>query len=54
MRACRENGKPYPLPEEGGAVEFVDWGVPLKAAATDAGLGDADPNRGVERVDLVG
>jgi hypothetical protein len=53
VRLCRENGKPLPLPEE-GAVEFVDWGVPLKAAAADAGLGEADPNRGVERVDLVG
>ena len=53
VRMCRESGKPLALPEEGG-VEFVDWGVPLKAAAADPALGDADPNRGVERVDLVG
>ncbi|HVH06355.1 MAG TPA: hypothetical protein VNE71_10190 [Myxococcota bacterium] len=54
VRSCRDAGKPLTLPDEGGSVEFVDWGVPLKAAAADAALGDADPNRGVERVDLVG
>jgi hypothetical protein len=53
VRSCRENGKPLALPEE-GSVDFVDWGIPLKAAAADAALGDADPNRGVERVDLLG
>jgi hypothetical protein len=53
VRWCRDAGKPLPLPEEGG-VDFFDRGVPLKAAAVDAALGDADPNRGVERLDLLG
>jgi hypothetical protein len=53
VRACREGGKPLSLPEE-GAVDFLDWAVPLKAAAADAALGEADPNRGVERIDLIG
>jgi hypothetical protein len=53
VRWCRESGKALALPEE-GAVEFFDWGVPLKSGAADASLGDADPNRGVERLDLLG
>lgn len=53
VRWCRTSGKPLPLPEEGN-VDFFDWGVPLKAAAADPSLGPADPNRGVERIDLIG
>jgi hypothetical protein len=53
VRFCREGDRALALPDE-TAVRFVDWNVPLKAAAADPALGDADPNRGVERVDLVG
>jgi hypothetical protein len=52
VRWSREGGK-LPLPDE-GALELFDWCVPLKAAAADASLGRSDPNRGVERVDLLG
>jgi hypothetical protein len=53
VRWCREGGKTLALPEE-GAVDFFDWGVPLKASAAEAKLGAADPNKGVERIDLLG
>jgi hypothetical protein len=53
IEACRAAGRGLALPEE-GAVEFFDWGVPLKAAAADRSLGDQDPNKGVERIDLIG
>jgi hypothetical protein len=53
VRWCREGGKALALPDE-GAVDFFDWCVPLKAAAADTALGSSDPNRGVERVDLIG
>jgi hypothetical protein len=42
-----------PLSEE-GTVDFLDYGVPLKSAAADRSLGDDDPNKGVERIDLLG
>lgn len=53
VRWCREGGKAIALPDE-GAVDFFDWGVPLKTAAADPALGAADPNKGVERIDLLG
>jgi hypothetical protein len=53
VRWCREGGKSLALPDE-GAVDFFDWNVPLKAAAADPARGDGDPNKGVERVDLLG
>jgi hypothetical protein len=53
VRWCRESGKPLALPEE-GSVDFFDWCVPLKSAAADPAQGAADPNRGIERIDLLG
>ena len=53
VRWCRESGKALALPEE-GSVDFFDWCVPLKSAAADPALGENDPNRGVERIDLLG
>ena len=53
VRWCRESGKTLALPEE-GSVDFFDWCVPLKSAAADPALGEGDPNRGVERIDLLG
>lgn len=53
VRCCREGDRALALPDE-SAVRFVDWNVPLKAAPPDPALGDSDPNRGVERVDLLG
>ena len=40
VRSCRDSGKALALPTEGGRVDFLDWCVPLKAAAADAALGD--------------
>jgi hypothetical protein len=53
VRWCREGGKPLTLPTE-SSVDFFDWCVPLKSAAADPTLGEADGNRGVERIDLIG
>ena len=53
VRALRESGRPLGLPDE-SSVRFVDWNMPLRAASADSALGDEDPNRGVERVDLIG
>lgn len=50
---CRENPGGLPLPEE-GRINFFDYGIPLKAAAADRSLGEDDPNKGVEKVDLLG
>src|SRR4029434_7244480 len=53
VSASGESARPLALPDE-SSVRFVDWSVPLRAAPADTALGDADPNRGVERVDLIG
>jgi len=53
VRFCREAGRGLALPDD-STVRFLDWSVPLKAAAADPAAGDADPNRGVERIDLLG
>lgn len=53
VRLCREGDRGLALPDE-TSVRFVDWNLPLKAASADPALGEADPNEGVERVDLVG
>jgi hypothetical protein len=53
VRWCAENPGGLPLPEE-GRIDFFDYGIPLKTAAADRSLGDADPNKGVEKVDLIG
>ena len=39
---------------EGGSLTLLDYQVPLATAAVDKSLGDADPNRGVGKVDLLG
>jgi hypothetical protein len=49
---ARESG-PLPLPE-GGSLHPLHAGVHLRAAPVDRARGADDPNRGVERLDLVG
>ncbi len=51
---CSRSGDSLGLPDEGGAVSFVQAQVPLKSAAEDKSKGDADPNKGVGRLDLLG
>jgi hypothetical protein len=51
LAASRSDGVTLP---DGGRLTLVDYQVPLAAAAPDKSLGDADPNAGVGRVDLLG
>ncbi len=51
---CSRSGESLQLPDEGGAVTFVQAQIPLKSAAEDKSKGDADPNKGVGRMDLLG
>jgi hypothetical protein len=51
---CLRNGVNIELPDDVGAVSFVHAQVPLKSAAEDKSKGDADPNKGVGRLDLLG
>lgn len=51
---CRASGEGIALPEDAGAVEFLHPLVPLKSAAEDKQKGEADPNRGVGRIDVLG
>lgn len=39
---------------EGGSLTLLDYQVPVAPAAADKSLGDADPNKGVGKVDLLG
>jgi hypothetical protein len=38
----------------GGTLSLLDYQVPLATAAVDSSLGDADPNKGVGKLDLLG
>lgn len=51
---CTRSGANLELPDEGGEITFVQAQVPLKSAAEDKAKGDADPNKGVGRIDLLG
>jgi len=51
---CRRDGARLALPEDGGEIEFVYAQIPLKSAAEDKSQGDADLNKGVGRIDLLG
>lgn len=53
LAASREGeGQGLELPA-GGALTLVDYQVPLATAAPDKALGDADPNKGIGKVDLL-
>jgi hypothetical protein len=49
-----EGGGPGLELPAGGSLTLIDYQVPLATAAPDKSLGDADPNRGVGKVDLLG
>ena len=49
-----KGGEPLRLPEDEGFFEALHAGVVLKSAPADPKLGDADPNFGIDRIDLVG
>ncbi len=54
LRHCLESGAGLALPEEGGTLDLIHSQVALKSAAEDKSKGDADPNRGVGKIDLLG
>jgi hypothetical protein len=39
---------------EGGSLSLLDYQVPMATAAVDKSLGDADPNEGIGKLDLLG
>ena len=51
---CRTNQAKLALAEEGGEIEFVHAQIPLKSGAEDKAKGDADPNKGVGKIELLG
>jgi len=50
---AKAGGEPLELPTE-QVLTIVDHLVPLRTAAPDKAKGDADPNKGVEDIDLLG
>jgi len=50
---CRDTGQPLQLPG-GETLQPLDYSVPLVTAPPDKEKGDADPNKGVGKVDLLG
>jgi hypothetical protein len=53
LRAARAGESVFDLPE-GGEVTLLDYQVPMATAAPDKSLGDADPNKGIGKIDLLG
>ena len=51
---CTRESASLELPDDAGSVAFVHAQVPLKSAAEDKSKGDADPNKGVGRIDMLG
>jgi len=53
LLARSKAGGELELPE-GGNLTLLDYQVPLATAALDKSLGDADPNKGIGKIDLLG
>jgi hypothetical protein len=51
---CRRTEGGLALPDDAGRVDFVHAQIPLKSAAEDKARGDADPNKGLGKIDLLG
>ena len=51
---CREGGAGLALPSDAGDAFFLHTLLPLRSAQVDRGLGDADPNKGVDKIHLLG
>jgi hypothetical protein len=54
VRHCVETGAGLALPEDAGTLDLIHCQVALKSAAEEKEKGDADPNRGVGKIDLLG
>jgi hypothetical protein len=53
LQHCRNSSEPLTVPHVGN-LDLLAAQVPLAAASADRSLGDADPNKGVGKVDLIG
>lgn len=53
MKCCADRGEGLELPD-GVRVHLIDYLVPLATASPDRAKGDADPNKGVGKVHLLG
>jgi len=53
VRRCKATGEGIDLPD-GATLDFLDYQVNLQSAAADKEKGDADPNKGVSKLDLLG
>jgi hypothetical protein len=51
---CRREQAGLVLPDDAGSVDFFHAQIPLKSAAEDKARGDADPNKGLGKIDLLG
>jgi hypothetical protein len=55
MRAARESDTHGGIKlSDGGEITLIDFQVPLATAAPDKSLGDADPNKNIGKLDLLG
>jgi hypothetical protein len=53
LKHCRDSGEAMVLPRVGN-LELLAAQVPLATASVDRSMGDADPNKGVGKIDLLG
>jgi hypothetical protein len=53
LRYCRDSGEGMDLPRVGN-LDLVAAQIPLATASVDRSMGDADPNKGVGKIDLLG
>jgi len=51
---CCRNEAGLTLPDDAGSIAFFHAQIPLKSAAEDKAKGDADPNKGLGKIDLLG
>ncbi len=54
LRHCADAGAGLALPDEAGTLDLIHSQVELKSAAEVKEQGDADPNKGVGKIDLLG
>ena len=53
LKHCRDSGEGLALPSVGN-LDLLAAQVPLATASVDRSMGDADPNKGVGKIDLLG
>jgi len=53
VKCCADRGRGLDLPD-GTPVDLIDYLVPVATASVDRAKGDADPNKGVGKIHLLG